>query len=68
MVLVPPSFAMGGKGLFTLSLMFLKLHDYIEQIFFFQLKIRTADFKKKHVICLIEQFVFSFFHNYILSV
>lgn len=47
--------------------MFLKLHDYIEQIFFFNLRSAQQTLKNP-VVCLVEQFVFSFFHNYILSV
>lgn len=39
--------------------MFLKLCDYIEQIFF-NLKSAQQTFKNL-VICLVEQFVFSFF-------
>lgn len=49
--------------------MFLKLHDYIEQIFFFFFNLRSAQQTLKNpVVCLVEQFVFFFFHNYILSV
>lgn len=58
----------GKDFIFILYPIFLKPHDYIKQIFFcFNLRSAQQTFPKPDI-CLIEQFVFPFFHNYILSV